>query len=442
MKRQRIGHSSSPRFYHRELLHAIGKFLPHRGLSLHSDDDRVRWTDRLVVVAAILMSWQTASNLKDTFEACWHVVTGMYPTRRRVGHTYAGFIKALAKRSQRLLSVVASSLRHAVRTTAGRYWQIEGWTVMGVDGSRIGCPRTAANEAAFGCAGKNKTTPQQFVTTVLHVGTGLIWDWRRGGGKEAERNHLREMISTLPEACLLLADAGFTGYALLRTLIADGRGFIIRVGGHVRLLRKLGFAVREYDGIVYLWPTTHRNQEPLVLRLVVVHDGRKAVYLLTSVLGEQALSDAQVAAMYRRRWGLEVFYRSLKRTMEKHTLHSGSPAKAQVELDWALAGLWMLGLLTVQRMVRRRVCPTRWSVAESLRVVRRVMIGRGGRHAAKDLRALASATTDPYRRRAPKSARNWPRKKTHGPPGPPKIRTAGRREKQQAQRFKREKAAA
>ena len=107
MKRQRIGRSSSPWFYHRELLHAIGKFLPRRGLPLHSEDDRVRWTDRLLVVAAILMSWQTASSLKDAFEACWHVVTGMYPTRRRVGHTYEGFSKALVKRSQRLLSVVA-----------------------------------------------------------------------------------------------------------------------------------------------------------------------------------------------------------------------------------------------------------------------------------------------------------------------------------------------
>lgn len=442
MKRQRIGHSSSPWFYHRELSQAIGKFLPHRGLSLQSGDGRVRWTDRLVVVTAILMSWQAAPTLKDAFEACWHVVTGMYPTRRRVGHTYAGFIKALQKRSQRLLSVVVSSLRQAVRTTAGGFWQIEGWTVMGVDGSRIECPRTSSNEEAFGCAGKHKTTPQQYVTTVLHVGTGLLWDWRRGGGKEAERNHLREMLSALPESCLLLADAGFTGYALLKTLMARGRSFLIRAGGHVRLLKKLGFAVREYDGIVYLWPIGRRAEEPLVLRLVVVHDGRKAVYLLTSVLETQALSDAQAAAMYRRRWGLEVFYRSLKRTMEKHKLHSASPVKAQVELDWSLVGLWMLGLLTVHRMLRRRGNPACWSVAESLRVVRRVMAGRGGRRGTRDLWVLATATKDIYRRRSCKSSRNWPHKKTDKPPGPPIIRTATRQEKQKAQRFKRKNTAA
>jgi len=442
MKRQRIGSSSCPRAYHRDLLHAIGKFLPHRGLTLQSDDDRVRWTDRLLVVTAMVMALQSATTLKDAFESCWHVVTGMYPTRRRAGHTYEGFIKALQKRSERLLEIVAQALRQAVRSVAGRYWKIDGWIVMGIDGSRIECPRTAANEAAFGCAGRNKTAPQQFVTTVLHVGTGLIWDWRRGGGKEAERNHLRQMIAALPSAAMLLADAGFTGYDLLRELLADGRSFIIRAGGNVTLLKKLGFAVREHEGIVYLWPQAHRGTEPLVLRLVTLHDGRKRVCLLTNVLEESQLSDRHVADMYRRRWGLEVFYRSFKRTLQKHKMHSVSPAKAQVELDWALAGLWMLGVMTVQRMNVCRTDPSRWSVAESLRVVRRVMSGRGGRKAAKDLHGLAFARKDTYCRTRPKQARDWPQKKTQHPPGPPKTRTASARERQSAQRFRENKHAA
>lgn len=442
MKRQRIGTSSISQSYHQELLHAIGKFLPHAGLSLRSSDHRMRWTDRLLVVTALLMSWQSASRLKDAFEICWQVVTGMYPTRRRVGHTYEGFIQALQKRSQRLVSIVSSALRNAVQTVSREHWKIEGWVVMGVDGSRVECPRTAANEAAFGCAGKTKTAPQQFVTTVLHVGTGLIWDWRRGGGKEAERNHLRQMIATMPAKALLLADAGFTGYELLRELLSNGMSFILRAGGNVRLLTKLGFVVREHDGIVYVWPQAYRDQAPLVLRLVVVHDGRKPVYLLTNVLEDSALSDAQVGTMYRRRWGIEVFYRSLKRTMEKHKLHSTSPAHARVELDWALAGLWMLGLLTVQRMICSHVSPLRWSVAQSLRIVRRVMAGRGGLHAARNLYALSRALKDDYDRAGSKTARNWPHKKKDKPPSPPKIRTANHQERQAAQWFHENKGAA
>ena len=135
---------------------------------------------------------------------------------------------------------------------------IEGRVVMGVDGTRVHCPRTAANEKEFGCAGKDKSPPQQFLTTLLHVGTGLIWSWRRGGGKDAERTHLRQMLDTLPPKSLLLADAGFTGYELFTELLAGGHSFIIRAGGNVRLLKKLGLWLREHDGIVYLWPARHR----------------------------------------------------------------------------------------------------------------------------------------------------------------------------------------
>ena len=442
VKHRRFGSATSTTVYPRELLRAIGKFLPHRGLRLRSPDERLRWTDRLLVVMALLLGWQAASSLRDAFENCWPVVTRLYPTRRRVGHSYEGFSKALERHSGRLLPRVTAALRRAVRPVAGRYWKIDGWLVLGVDGSRFECPRTAANEAAFGCAGRPKTTPQQFVTTVLHVGTGLLWDWRRGGGKESERRHLREMLATLPAEALLLADAGFTGYELLRELLAGGHSFIIRAGGNVRLLKKLGFTVREYEGIVYLWPQGQREQAPLVLRLVVLNDGRQGVYLLTNVLAEAVLSDRQIGLMYRCRWGLEVFYRSLKRTLEKHQLRSKSPGKAAVELDWALASLWLLGLLTVERLVRRRVNPRGWSVAGSLRMVRRVMLGRGGRRAARGLCGLGRATQDGYLRQRPKRARDWPRKKTDSPPQPPLIRTARRDERLKAQRFKDKKTAA
>ena len=436
MKRQRIGQSSCQRSYHRQLLHAISGFLPHRGLPLQSGDDRKRWTDRLLVVAAILMAWQSAPTLGDGFESCWQVVAGMYPTRRRSGHTHRGFIKALLKHSRRLVLVVVKALREAVQVTGGAYWLTEGWVVMGVDGTKVECPRTVANEEAFGYAGKDHSRPQQSLTAVLHVGTGLVWDWRRGVGRDAERKHLREMIASLPAKALLLADAGFTGYELLWELMEGGRNFIIRAGSNLRLLTKLGFHLREREGIVYLWPKKLRGKEPLVLRLVTLQDGPRPVHLLTSVLEESALSDGQAAAMYRLRWGIEVFYRSFKRTMAKHKLSSRSPAHAEVELDWAVVGLWMLGLLTLKRMIRRGISPMQWSVASSLRVMRQVMSGRCPRQAARDLHALASAIRDNRQRCGPKTTRPWPRKKTCQPPGPPNIRRASPQERQEAQRLR------
>ena len=442
MKRPRTGRSTKRACYHNDLLKAIGRYLPGRGVPLIEPDRRVRWTDRLLVVAAIVMSWCQASVVADAFAVARDAVVSMYRSRRRPGKSLTGFLSALRGRSFALLGIVVRTLRQAVVRVSGSYWRLGPWVFMGVDGSRVECPRTAANEKAFGCGGKKKTTPQQWVTTIFHVATGLLWDWRRGRADAAERTHLRQMIGGLPQRTLLLADAGFTGFDLLRKILSAGHDFIVRVGSNVRVLRKLGYSLREHDGIVYLWPLNQRRRQPLVLRLVVVHDGRKAVYLLTSVLSEAVLTDHEIAGIYRWRWGIEVLYRSLKQTMGKRKLRSDSPKLARVELDWAMVGLWLLGLLAAEETMRAGQDPGQWSVAIALRAVRRAMqrlevaTTDGGLFGQ-----LARATKDRYTRRRKKAARNWPHKKREQPPGAPKMRMATRAEVRQAKALRTKEAA-
>src|SRR5438477_89961 len=83
---------------------------------------------------------------------------------------------------------------------------------------RVACPRTAANEKALKCAGKKKTGPPLFVTTLLHMGTGVPWDFRIGPGTASERRHLEAMPPDLPPRSLVVADAGFTGYEFYRRI--------------------------------------------------------------------------------------------------------------------------------------------------------------------------------------------------------------------------------
>jgi len=429
MNRQRVGKTSKRVCYRTELLQAIGRCLPRRGLALQVADGRRRWTPRMLVTCAILFAWLPGQAAKDVFAVAREAVVGLYPTRRRPGRRCEGFLEALVTGSRELLMVVCRALQAGLRRLYGRTWRFMGWVVMGVDGSRVECPMTAANEAAFGCAGKKKTTPQLMLTVLFHVASGLPWAWRRGGGKESERKHLRELIGDLPRASLLLADAGFTGYELLRALMDAGHDFIVRVGRNVSLLRQLDYDVERHDGIVYLWPKGKRSQTPLVLRLVEVGSGRKKAYLVTSVLSRERLSEAQSGELYRLRWGVEVLYRSFKRTMEHHKMRSDSPRHALVELDWAMVGLWMLGLMTLQAMGPRRRQRHRWSVAESLRVVRRAVTHpRSPRRGGPLQKKLRKAVIDSYVRRRPKKARHWPHKKTEKPPGKPILRMATKSE--------------
>jgi hypothetical protein len=419
------------------LLQGIRRFLPRKGLPLLVANRRICWTPRLLVICAILMAWSKAQTLGDRFADARLAVCKLYSSRKRPGRTCEGFMAALCRMSKGLLELVSESLRASVRQVAGAYWTVEGWLAFSVDGSKLECPMTRANERAFGRAGREKSTPQQFLTMLLHLGTGLSWAWRRGPGRSSERKHLRQMLHLLPEKALLVADAGFTGYELLSSIIAGGRHFLVRVGSNVRLLRKLGYRFREHAGIVYLWPENQRDCPPLVLRLVVRHDGRKPVYLLSSVLAAAQLSDQAAGRLYRLRWGIEVHYRSLKQTMGRKKLLSDSPRHARVELDWMVVGHWIMTLLAVSNLIAAGQNPRDHSVGQALRVLRTMLYDLDRRCERGALgRRLGAAVQDRYVRTSHKKARHWPHKKNDPPPGRPKFRMATRSEVRQAQELR------
>jgi len=111
----------------------------------------------------------------------------------------------------------------------------------------------------------------------------LLWAWRAGPSDSSERKHLEEMLAELPADALITADAGFVGYELWQKILDAGHHLLVRVGSNVRLLKKLGYA-REHSGLVYLWPdaASEKLLPPLVLRLIVVHNGRHPMYLASA----------------------------------------------------------------------------------------------------------------------------------------------------------------
>lgn len=399
--------------------------------SVQDADRKRRWTSLHTVMQAILMAYEPSLALKDRFANARRTLVAMFPGRRRPGRTYQGFVRAMRRVASSFRQALADHLRRHHRRVAGEHWRLNGWVVFAADGSRVEAPRTAANEAALGCAGRKKTGPQLALTTLYHLGSGLPWDWRIGAGTESERTHLRSLLKTLPNDSLVVADAGFTGYDLFVGLLRQRLSFLVRVGANVTLLTGLAPAVKRQGNRVWLWPSSKRNQPPLCLRLIRLKvksryaRKRRDVYLITNVLDATRLSPETAGKLYRLRWGVEVFYRSFKRTLDQHTLRSRHPRQARDELHWAMTAMLLLGLMSVEALSRQRISPSRLSPASALRMVRHSMHpDQPWRHRG-DLRVVLNrAVTDVYSRRRPKTARNWPHKKNDPPPGVPKIRKA------------------
>lgn len=411
------------------------------------------WTARLLATTALLWAWADEATLVERFDNSRRVATHLFDGAP--AGSYQAFIKLLARWSALLLRLLKELLRERMRTELADSWRIFGFLVFGVDGSKFELPRTRSNQAAYAHSrnpnrrrrGKRRRSDlrkreaaQVLLTTAWHVGAGLPWDWRRGPGDASERDHLAEMAADLPPGALIAADAGFTGYEFLATLLAGGRRILIRVGSNVRLLRKLGY-VRERSGTVYLWPDrkARRATPPLALRLVESRSGAQPTYLLTD-LTTQELSDRGVVEVYARRWGIEVFHRNFKQTFGRRKLRSASAVNASVEFDWALVGLWALSLYALVQMRRDAEPPRRLSCAQSLRCVRRTV--RDYTHPCQPVetlrRRLRSALIDDYVRRD-KTSRDYPRRKRVDPPGAPKIRTATPAERTIAQSLRRRK---
>ena len=427
-----------------------------------------KWKPRMLAAEALFWATSDRTTLTDRFEDTRKIIKRIFRGQAEPGKTYRGFMKMLDKWHVLLLLSVVCELRLRMRQELADQFQIAGFTIFAGDGSRVQTPRTQSNQQAYSAQRKSKrntkkkskrgksqpaskrkaqaakrrkmkkqsaaaiekktSTTHMWLTLLWHVGTGLPWSWRSGASDSSERHHLLEMLGEMPENSLMTADAGFVGYEFWKALLDANHDFVIRIGGNVKLIKQLGYA-REYDHTVYLWPdkAARKKMPPLVLRLIVIHDGKQAVYLVTSISSKQRLSDKQAIEIYRYRWGIELFFRTFKQTFGRTKLRSHSGGNAKLELDWSLVALWSICLLGQRELVRAGKTPWQLSAAAAIKAVQATMRDYRVRPESPDetLYAMrANALRDGYDRTRSKTSRDYPRKKQRERIAAPKFTRA------------------
>jgi Transposase DDE domain len=463
MSHQAHGSDNGSREQHQDLQRALAWLLKPADFSSVQFRQDCRWSIRGLVMTAILWAWSGEKALVARFEQATKIGHRMLGELHVPTSSYQAFMKMLRTWTERLLGALSAAFRQRMETVFADRWKLAGFVVLGVDGSRFAVPHTASNEAYFSpptrkgkghhrkkghrpkqsaaSRAKKVNNPQMWVTTLWHLAIGLPWGWRLGPSNSSERDHLKDMLGELrDEATLLVADAGFYGYELWNAIRTSQpkHHFVIRVGSNVRLLSQLGY-VRNQRGLVYCWPdrVAKESRPPLVLRLIVIQNGRHPVYLVTSVLDPQQLSDADVIRVYSLRWGIELYYRHVKQTFERTKLRSHSAEHALLEATWSLLGLWAMTTHAQFLLQSQHQDPQRLSVAHMLRAYRGVMQEyRSAPEKGQDLRSrIKRALRDNYQRTC-KASRNYPRQKQRQPAGPPLITVATRAQVKQAQQIK------
>jgi hypothetical protein len=443
-------------------------FLPEG--ELFSKDEfhgNTRWNPEQLAAQALIWSWQETKYVTDAFEHTAEVCAEL--GWKKTAMTYTSFMNAL----DRYGNVWSSRLRdryQALAEEAGeRLFRTGHWMLIGFDGSRATAPRTVSNEQAF-CApnygqgrrakyGKKKSkgmrrkrnkqhpphpqAPQAWITMMWHMGLRLPWTWRLGPSNASERDHVKQILAEerFPENTLFCGDAGFVGYPLWSAILQVCGHFVVRVGANVNLLSEHADVKRLGGGIVLCWPKgkMESGEPPLRLRLVQVQVGKTKMWLLTSVLDPRQLTRKQLIRVYKMRWGIELEFRGLKQTIDKHKLRCRNSDRLLVELDWSLRGMAVAELLALREQIaaaskdkpEEDYDPQDRSLANTMRVMRKTMRNLNKYYDPTDnlFHELSQAKVQRYTNHTDKRARYRPANPDKKSLGDPTVRKLSAKER-------------
>jgi len=398
-----------------------------------------RWRTQPLLLVLLLMTWCAGESAAERFETARAFYVASYQRQRRPGKTVEGFQRALARVPMRVWRTVAVALRQRLLTVFASRLSVAGFVPFGCDGSQLTGPRSDGLRRL-----RAQTSPQAapviFLSALVHLSTGLLWSWRLGGPCASERDHLVRLLSSLPWAALVVADAGYVGYELLRQLVTAQRWFLIRLNGNAPLypIGRVAFS-RRREGEAYYWPAhAQRHQQPPVRVRVIRLRGKRTVgakkadvWLMTNVLDSARLPRATASQFYRWRWRNEGLFRTYKRTLGKVKLFSRTLRPLHREAEGSLLAVQLLlahGVLALPTAdAAQQRLPSARQVLVAIRVDIGNQIGRllGPRQRQSYRRRLEQMRLDRRRHRKDKVRRRWPSRQPHKPPKPPRLLKMG-----------------
>ena len=441
----------------------------------------IKWSPEQLAQQAIIWAWQETKYVTDAFDIALEICADL--RIENGAKNYTSFINAIDRYRETFGLQLGAQLHALAEEVAGEFWRDSDWVLMGFDGSRATAPRTVSNEKEF-CApnyGKGKTAkyrkkktkgmrrrrnekntpepqaPQIWITMMWHMGLRLPWSWRLGPSNSSERGHVMEMLKQekFPPNTMFCGDAGFVGYDFWKAILDAGGQFLIRVGANVSLLSEQADVKRQGDGIVLCWPKGKMNSgaKPLRLRLVKVKIGKTTMWMLTSVLNRKKLSNKKIIKYYKMRWGVEVEFRGLKQTIDKHNLRCRNSDRVYAELDWSIRAMAAAELIALREQIpqeNEKQAPSDQaydtkdrSLANTMRALRKCMRNLNKYADPSDdlLTQLSGALVQKYNNRTNKKARYRPKNPDKKKLGEPTVRKMNREEREKLKNLTEEIAA-
>jgi hypothetical protein len=396
-----------------------------------------RWTLQPLILIWAMMTWCAAETDAARFlTARTFYVRVHAPKRKRPGKHFSGFSEAVQRLPMTVWWAIEDAVRGQIFRLLGERLSVDGWTAFGCDGTRLECPRTQQLEDDLGQAGKRASAPMLWITALVSLRTGVLWAWRLGTAKASERQHLLDLLEDLPRAALatvlLVCDAGYISYELLRTLLDQECSFLIRLSSKALLYSDEGIEVTRFvEGVFWYWTETAEKarKPPLRVRVIRVASQKRKndVWLVTNVLDASRLTAASAARVYRMRWESECFFKTYKRVVKDICLVSRTTVMVVREAEGSLLACQLLlaqGALALKAGgARAGRDADKCSAARVLREIRKEFKACAEpKPKTSFARRLHACGRDRGVRTSAKVRKEHPRRKKHQMPAPPRLK--------------------
>lgn len=255
----------------------------------------------------------------------------------------------------------------AAEQRAAQRWRFHRREVLVADGTTSSAADTKPNQRAFPQSARQQPGcgfPLVRWVALFSLSTGALLEVAIGNKHKAELRLLRQIWDRLQKGMILLADRGFCDFVTMAALCLRGVDSVMRLNGSRDHDLRKGKSLGRGDRLVVWQRPRHRTRtatkklwrslpHPITLRLIcwpvsIPGFRTQKLFLVTTLLDPVAYPPAELAALYLRRWRVELFLRDIKITLGIDTLDCKTPQMLYRELMMHLIGYNLVRCLMVE----------------------------------------------------------------------------------------------
>ena len=252
----------------------------------------------------------------------------------------SAYCQARARLPRQMLRTAHEQIGAWIERHAKQTWRWCGRSVKVLDGCGLSMPDTPENHARWPYAGCQKAGcgfPTAQMVGLFCLATGGLVRFALDSWKAHEIALARLLVGWMEPGEIVLTDRGFCGWGLIALLQRKGVDVVMRAHQARKLKgRRMNWSKpqRPQTWSKSLWAELPAQIAVRIVRFRVAVPGFRTheVVLVTTVLDEKAYPDEALAALYQRRWCVELCLRDIKTTLGLDVLRCLSPELVEKEV--------------------------------------------------------------------------------------------------------------